>query len=76
MDTIITTSLSAQEEASLSEMLAECVAAMQKAQEKIEQDRIATEHSQARSWAMLREIQRSFHVETIPGLYSSGFQAD
>jgi hypothetical protein len=65
MDTTMTTSLTAQEEASLSELLAECVAAMQKAQEQIEQYNQATEASQQRTWAMLKEMQERFHVETI-----------
>ena len=66
MDTTMTTSLTAQEEASLSELLTECLAAMQKAQQQIELDRLATERSQARSWAMLGEIQRSFHQWRTP----------
>ncbi len=61
MDTTITTSLTAQEEATLSELLTECLAAMQKAQEQIEQDHRATEASQQRTWAMRKEMQRSFN---------------
>ena len=65
MDTTMATSMTAQEEANLSDLLAECVAAMKKARQQIEQDHRETDASKQRTWAMLNEMQRRFHVETI-----------
>ncbi|NOT58599.1 MAG: hypothetical protein HOP19_00060 [Acidobacteria bacterium] len=65
MDTTMAMKMTAQEEATLSELLAECLTAMQQARQQIEQDHRETDASKQRTWAMLNDMQRRFHVEAI-----------
>jgi len=63
MEKTITLEMTKDQAEQLNELLEECLAVMDRADKRIAQNNLEIEQSQARTWAILAELQGNLNVE-------------